>query len=199
MEATADSRVRAFIGIDLPETLKENIMSSAARLQDEGFRLVGADNMHITLFFLGDIDKRQQRLVCEAMDRQKGDAFDISVAGFGTFLARRPDLIFARIGLGKRELLDIHRSLSEELKNTGIKLERRYYVPHITVAKARGTYDRQSTKDFIDESSKMSLGEFMCDSIALKQSVLTGAAPIYTDLHVKHLRLLRKQLGAGTQ
>jgi 2'-5' RNA ligase len=199
MQATADSKARAFIGIELPGWLKENIRSSAIKLQDDRFRMVGIDNMHITLFFLGDIDRRQQALVGEVMDRQGNDAFNISVVGLGTFFARHPDVIFAKIGRGKEELLGIHRSLSKELKDLGIKVEHKYYVPHITLAKARGTYSRKDTMDFLEESTNTSFGEFMCESITLKQSVLTSASPIYTDIHVKHLKLLRRQLGTGSQ
>ncbi|MGD0510820.1 MAG: RNA 2',3'-cyclic phosphodiesterase [Candidatus Micrarchaeaceae archaeon] len=199
MEATADAKVRAFIGVDLPEGLKRNIMPYALKLQDCGFRLVSMDNMHITLFFLGDIDKRQQELVSAAMDRQNCEPFRISVAGFGTFLTRHPNPIFAKIKLGRGELLDVHRSLSMELKDMGIKAEKRYYIPHITVTRSRETHIMPDTSDFLTANANIGFGEFVCDSIRLKQSVLTGDAPVYTDIHVKHLKLLRKPLGTSTQ
>lgn len=183
---------RAFICIDLPDSIKENISSSMDKLDRHEFRTVKNSSMHITLFFLGNIDKHQQELVCAAIEKRVQKGFFVSVKGVGVFSPSRPNVVFAKIDDGAKELLDIHDLLLSAIESAGIEIEQRKYAPHITIARAKERLGKLSVGDFLKENSEKEFGEFMCDSIKLKRSVLTSDGPVYEDIYVKRLQRAEK-------
>lgn len=184
---------RAFIAIDLPDDIKESISLSMGTLQKDAFRPVGKDSMHITLFFLGDMDGKGQEAVTAAMENLSYGKFYVSVKGISTFSIKRPHAIFANIEEGSGDLAKIYKSLFEELKAAGMRTEQRPYTPHITIARVRRPNGKVNVREFLDENANRGFGRFLCESIKLKRSVLTGTGPIHTDMYVKYLATNQKQ------
>lgn len=179
--------IRAFIGIDIPEVIKDKISELKKELQIEHIRFVSKENMHITLFFLGDIDQRQVEEVKDVLEKIDRKPFYASVVGIGTFSIKRPNILFAKISDGNKEISNIYDMLIHRIKEFGIRMDHRAYDPHITIARIPDTREREQINEFVNRNSRIELGRFECRSVNLKQSMLTSSGPVYHDLYVKEL------------
>ena len=84
---TMDS-IRTFIALELPQSIHEElstIISSLKKKVPAGIRWVPANNIHITLKFLGDVSKNNLAAIDQAVGSiTKGySAFDIHLGGLG--------------------------------------------------------------------------------------------------------------------
>jgi 2'-5' RNA ligase len=184
----AHERVRAFIAVDIPSEIRERMARAAEELGSDGIRVVAADQMHITLFFLGYIDEAQVDSAKEVMSGIGSGRFNISLHGMGTFAMKRPRVIFANISSGAKELNDIHERVSSSLPAM-MKLEREEFAPHLTVARLK-RFDGVTTgraRDFIGKYKDADFGSFECRDIRLKRSVLTEEGAVHSDMYVKEL------------
>lgn len=186
MDEAGNDAVRAFISIDLPDRIKESILKLNHELGTSA-RFVSKENMHITLLFLDKISGEKIELVKGAMNAIETKPFESSLKGVDTLGRKEPRVLFAKIDSGKNEMMELYKSLADRVRNFGIRIERRAYNPHLTIARIK-RFDMQAINDFVDRNSSVEFGRFICDRITLRKSVLTNEGPIYTDLHAKLFR-----------
>jgi len=81
--------MRAFVAVEITEPgitgAIENLQSELLRAEPGGARPVGADLLHITLQFLGEVPESAESRVIGALDSIKFDAFDVRIGGVGAF------------------------------------------------------------------------------------------------------------------
>lgn len=109
--------------------LRDEIRSKATR-----GRFSSADNLHLTLVFLGECNEAQAAAARAALDAMKFAAFSLEIDSLGRFQGARGDIWWA----GVREnqaLLELQVRLAQELMGRGFSLEERPYVPHITLGR----------------------------------------------------------------
>lgn len=141
--------MRLFIAITFPKEVKNHIQKLMAVLEqyaDRG-RFVQADNLHLTLEFLGEIETDRVDAIKRALDEVDHPAFTMELGDLGYF-EKKPGRIYW-IGVGKNEDLTtlqnmIHRLLVEE----GFDLDPRPYTPHITIGR-KIVFDRHFKKETI--------------------------------------------------
>lgn len=126
---------RLFLAIDLPDETKKQLCW--LRTDIPGARWVPANQLHLTLAFLGDVE-------IETMNRLMGKltdihipAFDLRIGDVGCFPNRkRPRVVW--IGIRPEQLL---MSLAKRVRKAsllcGISLEERPFSPHITLARIK--------------------------------------------------------------
>lgn len=180
--------VRAFIAVDIPMSIKERVIAAEKELGTDGFRLVGADQMHVTLAFLGNISEKQVESAKMVVSGVTHSKFNISFVGAGTFDVKRPRVVFAEITKGADGLIELYGIMREGLSKI-TRLEERWFSPHVTIARLK-RFDRTTAAqavDFINKYKDYDFGSFECDAVRLKSSVLSQAAPVHADLLVKEL------------
>ena len=178
---------RTFICIDLPEEIKSSIYSMEQELPAGSVRLVSKENLHITLVFLGDIDSNKIDAVKRLIGSLNQKSFQCSVKGLGTFSMKRPNVLFSNVLEGRDAIKNIYDQLINPLGDIGIKTESRNFIPHVTMARTVNLKEKDNLIRILEENAERTFGEFLCDSIILKKSVLTGRGPMYTNLQVKLL------------
>lgn len=174
--------VRAFIGIDLQDKIKEKLCTSLEELPNEGISQVSKDNMHVTLFFLGNLDSGKLEKVKKVLMSLDYRKFKLAVNGVGTFSIRSPSVLFAEISEGRDNIIEIYKLLFDNLKGIGFKMDERAYTPHITIARLKGQNGKKPVLEFIKSHEKDDYGSFVCGSVRLKSSLLTPLGPVYTNL-----------------
>jgi 2'-5' RNA ligase len=164
-------------------------MANIAReSESEGVKAVAADQMHITLFFLGYLDAKQIEAVKGIMSEMESREFGVSLHGAGTFTIRRPRVVFANILYGADELNAIYETISGKLPAM-MKLEKEKFTPHVTMLRLK-RFDRATTeraRDFIERYKDTDFGRFECKEVKLKKSVLTDDGAVHSDIYVKGL------------
>jgi 2'-5' RNA ligase len=134
--------VRTFVAIFPPPEVREEVLSAARLLRlGDRIRWVKAENFHLTLRFLGDVQEENLGGVCAALEKVcAGHApFDIGLLGLGAFpSARRARILWAGVGEGSEQLRSLARGLDVALASLGFEGEVLPYTPHFTLGRVRG-------------------------------------------------------------
>ncbi len=171
--------MRCFIAIDVP------FLESILRLQNdiEGrVKLVEEENIHITLKFLGEISPEKVNDIVKIVRNCAIKKYRLTLKGVGFFPNERYVKV---IWIGVRdngETSRLMRCIDESLSRLGFKKEREY-VPHLTVARAKGRVRVKNIENF----RNFEFGQILVNKIKIKKSILTERGPIYEDLAVVNL------------
>ena len=174
--------MRAFIAIDLPENIKEELAKIQRQLPEAKMKLVEKQNLHLTLRFLGEISDTQINKIKEKLREIKMKKFCSSLTSIGVF----PSEKFVRIiwiGLKAEkgeEIFQLREKIEKAVEEAGMKKDERF-ESHLTLARVKFIKDK---KGFIEKINQIKVKplEFFVTNFALKKSTLTKAGPIYEDI-----------------
>ena len=93
-----------------------------------------AENLHITLAFLGEVPEERLDDLRAAMDGCGAGPFGVTVGDLGRFRGREGDTLVFRVD-GGDPLRALQKKLSENLISKGFALEDRAFRPHLTLAR----------------------------------------------------------------
>jgi len=138
--------MRLFIGIELSSSVRAGVagVSNKCRHQIERaapgavLRWVDPDNLHITIWFLGEVDdERAAKLKEVLLEPFRTAAFRVELKGLGAFPPTgSPRAIWMGVK-GHDAPVQVHQELSERLSSLGFEPERRAYSPHVTLARVK--------------------------------------------------------------
>jgi 2'-5' RNA ligase len=141
--------MRAFIAINLPVSVRQDLGEIVARIRHAGppARWVPPENLHVTIKFLDEIHQEQIRPILGALTLATGDhhPFELRLGGFGFFPNERKARIFwTGIESGFDTLKSLARDIDHQTAALGFSLETRPFSAHITLARLRepGPADR---------------------------------------------------------
>lgn len=190
------SRLRAFVAVELPLEIRQNVQHATSNLRrDTGslIRWVAMENMHLTLKFLGDIPSANVEVVTQMIHAQADsfNCFDIQLTGIGSFPSpKRPRVIY--IGIQAPAALEtFQRQLESATRRLGYDPEERAFAPHLTIGRVRQHVradEQQRLRRALEESTIDSLGTARVNSVHLYKSDLKPNGPIYTKLYSANLR-----------
>jgi 2'-5' RNA ligase len=125
---------RLFTGLEVPDPIR----SALARLRQPlpGAKWIEAEDLHITLRFIGDIDNRSAEEFAHSLAGIEGQAFELRLAGLGAFGGNDPRSLWAGIEAGP-ELEALARAHDRAARATGLPAEARKFRPHLTLARLR--------------------------------------------------------------
>jgi 2'-5' RNA ligase len=127
---------RLFAGLELPEDIRDHLSDLERPLP--GARWVAADDLHITLRFAGDVEGLVAREFEQGLEEIEADAFELRLAGLGTFGGNDPRVIWA--GVEPNPSLDaLARACDRAARNAGLPPETKPFKPHVTLARLRNT------------------------------------------------------------
>lgn len=131
--------MRAFIGINFDKGVKNGIsdVQSIVRQNAEKGRFKYVGNFHITLKFLGEIQKDDIREINHVLmdSASQCKAFSLNIDKLG-FFKGRGSIHALWLGLGGEldSLIILQNTIEEGLAGKGFKKEEKPYTPHITIA-----------------------------------------------------------------
>jgi len=166
---------RVFFGLELPPEIKSRLLK--VRSAVSGAKWQSAEQLHITLLFLGRVEEaRLEAVVGSARDIQSAP-FELEVAGLGCFgQSRRPRNLWAGVQ-PEAPVAAIHDALGRRMVNLGLEAERRAFRPHITLAR----FKRQpgSVEDLLTQHGESVFGQFAVTEFALFESKQGPAGSVY--------------------
>src|ERR671936_467075 len=181
--------MRLFTAIDLDEQARERVAAEQKRLQrafghpNRSVRWVRADQMHITLVFIGEVDDARSASIVNSMARQLSvPVFRITFGGLGVFPPHgAPNVLWLGVTSGVDEAVALHRAVGERLEPDGVPREKRPYHPHLTLARWRsgGRADRARVREF-DKGAEVA--RLVVESVVLYRSQVSSAGSTYTEL-----------------
>ncbi len=182
------ARLRTFIAIDVDRTIRDRCLALQESLARSGAELkwVEAENIHLTLLFLGEVEDRTLAALCRAVD--EGCAthrpFSMSVESVGCFPnPRRPRIVWVGVGAGADEVTALHDALEPPLLELGCyRREQRAYSPHITLGRIKGEAATDDLATALAKQAKWRGGETTVREVQVYSSELTPRGSIYTVL-----------------
>src|SRR3712207_6187189 len=127
---------RLFVAIRPPAPVRAQLPDLMGGVS--GARWLSDDQLHLTLRFVGDVDRHAARDVDAALSGVHHPRFAIALNGLGLF-DRRGEPVTLWAGVAPHDpLAALHRKIDQALVRVGVEPERRAYMPHVTIARLRG-------------------------------------------------------------
>ncbi len=180
---TKHTNIRCFLALTIPNEAQAELASIQKSLQDNGAkaRWVKADNIHITLRFLGNRPLKKIEQIAKDLPLfcPNFRSFKITLHALDGFPdLNNPKVIWAGISDGSDPILKIYHAVNEGLARLGIPKEREEFVPHLTIARCKTSEESFSTATAIKKSC-ISPVQAEINSIVFYQSTLSSRGPAY--------------------
>jgi 2'-5' RNA ligase len=187
----APGTVRAFIALDLPETIKQAAARIQGILANSGgdVRWVKASGLHLTLKFLGPVPTEKIPEIIEALESVTAPAhpFRITVKGIGAFPhIGNPRVIWLGLESGP-ELAEFHAAVEKAMTRLGFEPEGRSFQPHLTLGRVRSPRGREKLRAALEPHEEGERPACELKEIALMKSELRSGGAEYTALWSKVL------------
>jgi 2'-5' RNA ligase len=175
--------IRLFIAVKVSSTPLLRKVLKHLETMGRPVKPVSADNLHVTLKFLGDTNPTRlpeiSNAVSEAVDVEQ--TFEGRIAGLGAFpRIQRPSVIWA--GLETEESLKrIAESLETNLSGQGFHPEQKPFHPHLTLARIKSKPPAELA-ELLNDNQTTDFGVVSISSVELFQSELQPNGPRYTVL-----------------
>lgn len=182
----APGGIRSFIAVLLPEAVRTRVHEAAADLRALGAAVswVRAENLHVTLRFLGSVDERTLGRVREALDEAAAATapFTLTLGGFGGFPgSRAPRVVWVGVGDGAAALAELYARVEAALGRRGLPSEERPFHGHVTLGRARDPRGAAALGPALERPAPP-LGEVVVAAVHLMRSDLDPAGARYSVL-----------------
>lgn len=186
--------MRLFAAIDIEPQVQGRIERIQKRLKrdlnlsGQDVRWVRADQVHLTLKFLGDVRDKTVTQVCDVLMRTAAEyrGFDLRIQGLGVF-GRPARVVWAGCEV-PTELRKIQTRLENEFQEIGWDKENRPFAGHLTLCRvknaAAGSRLAKAVQAYADEI----FGSVSVDQLVLYESQLGRTGPEYNAVCTASLR-----------
>lgn len=166
---------RLFIAIDLPNDVKQKLQNLLPELRP-GLRPVLAEQMHITLHFLGDADPQA---VTAALASVHFAPFTLHLTGAGRFNTHGKTVCWLGVDCCN-DLTSLHAAVGRALSACGYQAEERRYKPHVSLLRAKKTVSNKTISEYLERLKQQTEIAFQVTEFCLYSSQLTPQGPCYT-------------------
>ncbi len=174
--------MRAFIAIDLNPEIKKTLYELIKELDKEtkSVKWVSEGGMHLTLKFLGEIDKDRVQEVENVLKKVSSQyrPFSMKLKGTGSFPPGKKVPRVLWIGIEAEETLKaLQAHLEGELEKLGFPREERKFHPHLTLGRVKIPTGLGQALALLDKYQERNFGEMKVEKVVFLQSILkpTGA------------------------
>ena len=166
--------MRLFVAVPIPEEMKIRLGILSEVIEQDGIVPVGADNMHITLRFIGESDRADE--IEKKLKSISFERFDCELLGLGAF----PSADYIKVvwtGIESGNALEtLAKKVADRLKGFGGDEK---FSAHLTIARVKRKAD---LKNFLKKHEKDDFGRFTVANFQLIKSELGPQGPKYTIL-----------------
>jgi RNA 2',3'-cyclic 3'-phosphodiesterase len=131
---------RLFTGLEIPQPVGQSLAMMRGGLP--GARWIDAENYHLTLRFIGDIDDALAREIAGVLARVHRRPFELHLDGLTSFGGRKPRAVVAT-AVPVAPLMELQAEHDRLLQRLGLEPEGRKYTPHVTLARLRDSSSHQ--------------------------------------------------------
>lgn len=185
--------MRLFIEAVLEPSARDEVWSVGDQMRNEpGFpaaalRWVRPEAMHLTLRFLGEVDRKRLEGAITAVASLDGSGrIELRMVEVGSFGGRSPRVVW--VGLARDQgfeaLQHLRRRLDEALDGAGFELEQAAFRPHLTLGRVRRQAtrrDRAGIRAAVEAAAELDIATSL-ERVALVESTLLKDGPRYRRL-----------------
>jgi 2'-5' RNA ligase len=167
---------RLFVAIRPPAPIRAILMAAMGGIS--GARWQTEDQLHLTLRFIGEVDRHRADDVHAALGAIHQPPFEIALNGIGAFDRRgQADAVWA--GVTPHEPLHaLHKKVDAALARIGVEPDQRVFLPHITLARLKRSSG--PVGNLLEQSGGLLSPLFTVTHFALFESDLTPDGAVYS-------------------
>ena len=169
---------RLFVAIRPPETIRDLLIDAMDDSPD--FRWQEDEQLHLTLRFIGEVDRPVAEDLASALGQVRGAPFDLRIAGVGRFEQRNSGALWAAVE-PKAPVATLAAKVERTCVSVGLEPDRRAFHPHITLARWKGRRTRE-VHDFLERRAGLSSPPFAVDAFTLFESHLSRHGAHYEEV-----------------
>ncbi len=179
--------MRLFVGLDIPADLRRQLGAVCSGVS--GARWVAPENFHITLRFIGEVDRHQAADLDGALADIEAPAFDLALSGVGKFASRgRLRAVWAGTE-PSGALMHLHEKVERATVRAGFRSEQRKFKPHVTLARFKNPPEHVAGGFLEDHAGFVSV-DFAVERFILFESTLGREGAHYTPIRTYRLGAL---------
>ena len=172
--------MRLFIGIALPEAVRGKLAVLQSGLP--GAKWAKPENLHLSLRFIGDMDRRGAEDIDSALRDILVPSFDLNLSGLGCFESKGRVRALWVEAVKADHLKRLHEKIESAVVRAGQEPERRKFKSHITLARFKGGSSNERIGSYIEHNNYIHAGPFTVDRFTLFRSHLGGEGSVYESL-----------------
>lgn len=128
---------RLFTGLEIPQDV--GFALSLKRGGLPGARWIDRENYHITLRYIGDVDRRTANEVVHILDRfTVNSPFTVRLTHLGIFGGNKPRALYAGVEVNET-LTRLQAAQERAFQQIGLPPDSRKFTPHVSLARLSGT------------------------------------------------------------
>jgi RNA 2',3'-cyclic 3'-phosphodiesterase len=185
--------IRCFVAVEIPDELKiliDEYISSLRKISPD-IKWIKANNLHITLKFLGEIPKdllsKIQKELLGISNVVKPFAMSIGDAGFFPNQFKPRVIWLGMQNDNNNSLFKIHKWIDEKLENLGFEKEKRRFSPHLTLGRIKVAGNFKLLTEYINHY-KFHKYKFNVSDVILMKSLLKPSGAEYSKINVYSLK-----------
>ena len=168
---------RLFVAIRPPEAIRDLLVD--AMDDSPELRWVGDEQLHLTLRFVGEVERPTANDLAAALAPIHFDRFDLRISGVGRFDQKRGGAVWAGVE-PRAPVAALAAKVERACLSAGLEPERRAFHPHITLARWKGRSSRAADQ-FVERNAGLSSEPFTVDRFTLFESQLSRHGPHYEE------------------
>ena len=175
---------RLFVAIRPPESVCDSLIDAMADSPELGW--VADDNLHLTLRFIGEVERPLADDIALALSRLRFEPFELRVTGVGIFERRTGGALWA--GVQPRDpIAALAAKVERACTAAGLEPERRAFHPHITLARFKRD-GAAAAQAFLERNRALASPPFAVANFILYESRLSRHGAHYEEVAIYPLR-----------
>ena len=169
---------RLFVAIRPPEEIRDLLID--AMDDSPALRWVGDEQLHLTLRFIGEVERPLANDIAAALQDVRSSSFELRVAGVGKFERRSGGALWAGVE-PKEKVAALAAKVERTLQQVGLEPEHRAFSPHITLARWNRR-NAEAVDSFLRQHANLRSDPFPADRFILFESHLSRHGPHYDEV-----------------
>jgi len=169
--------MRLFVAIDPPPLVLDQLQPVIDTLP--AGRPAKRDQLHLTLFFIGEVPNEELDGITQALQEISLPAFPLRLEGVGCFPnPTRPRILWAGLSFPP-SLQNLKNEIDHRLQSLGFAPDKKAFHPHVTLARIKKPGVTGIPK-FLQDHKSFQSEEFSVQNFYLYSSNLTPKGAFYT-------------------
>jgi len=177
--------VRLFVALEIPPAVRENLAALIRDLRAIAPQLkwVRAENLHITLKFIGEVADTKLEAIRQALGTvRSGAPVTLDFRGLGFFPNEKHPRVFWADMEASTNLKGLATDIDRAMEKLGIPREQRPFSPHLTLARFQPPGLPEQLHSAVRENEVRDFGTLRTTQFHLIESKLKPSGAEYTTL-----------------
>ena len=175
--------MRLFVAVEIPSAVRANLTQLVRHFRAfwPQTRWVRAENLHVTLKFIGEVEETKARGICAELAKVRSDApVMLDFRGLGFFPNEKHPRVFWAGIQASPNLKTLTADIERALEAVEIPREGREFSPHLTLARFERQKPPEALRAAIRENAAHEFGSLQTNQFHLIESKLRPSGAEYT-------------------